>query len=431
LAEPIPLQNGTTVIDIGFVDFGVIIDSIQTLDPDGETLTVLAYEMEPLCVAKTWIMLEMMQNEDTPSRSVVEVWLSSLWSRDTLRLFHAAATNLLRGDALEPRVRAIIAWWNKQPRMSRSSAIKYQFEQGRSGCCSFIMTACAFTSETDRVDFLRYYRTRALYEDSASLGSITMCTANERIGISQHFGNVLEACPPAVYSSYGGAGSSSRAIDFDLQGKELFAKIRTHFEMQVTAFADLVRRGTLKFLPKLGCISLEHESVIRAVAATEPYFISWSNISDYMDPQTFHSIAKRMSGPDTVHYMHSCNWTQRVYGTDVYDVNSKVRLHHFAAGLLIVENYHGWLLEGLAKKQGVYHFRDLCTLTLGRRFVKAYLRYFFEGQDVNCGCMNGNTPMKPPTPFSRTTSTAYWVFSYKTSGVTFGMDAYDLAGSEN
>jgi hypothetical protein len=254
-----------------------------------------------------------------------------------------------------------------------------------------------------------------------------MCKVNASAGIAQHFGNVLEACSPAVYSNW-----LSDSSDSGMQGKDLFPKIRAYFEMQAKTFADLLRCGTLKFLPKLGCVSLADEGLIHTIAAAEPFFISWSNISDYIDPQAFHSIAKRMSGPDTIHYLHSCNWTQRVYGTDVFDVNQLTRLHHFAAGLFAVETFHNTMLtERLVEKQGVYHFRDLCTMTLGRRFVKAYLRYFFENQDVNCGCLNGNTPMKGPTPFARTTSTAYWVFAYKASGVTFGMDAYDLAESDD
>jgi hypothetical protein len=40
-------------VDIGFVDFGIAFDSVDSIDETGEPLTVLGYEMEPHCIAKT------------------------------------------------------------------------------------------------------------------------------------------------------------------------------------------------------------------------------------------------------------------------------------------------------------------------------------------------------------------------------------------
>jgi hypothetical protein len=102
-----------------------------------------------------------------------------------------------------------------------------------------------------------------------------MRTVNASAGIALHFGNVFEACSPAVYSNW-----LSDSSDSSMQGKDLFPKIRAYFEMQVKTFANLLRCGTLKFLPKLGCVSLADEGLIHTTAAAEPFSISWSNISD-------------------------------------------------------------------------------------------------------------------------------------------------------
>ena len=64
-------SSGTTIIDIGFVDFGITFDSIDTIDLEGEPVTVFGYEVEPFCVAKSLIMLEMMKDIDVHSRSIV------------------------------------------------------------------------------------------------------------------------------------------------------------------------------------------------------------------------------------------------------------------------------------------------------------------------------------------------------------------------
>ena len=60
------LENGRTLVDFGFVDFGSVFDSIKTLDMSGDPLTVVGYETSPQCVAKSLIMLQMMENIDVP-----------------------------------------------------------------------------------------------------------------------------------------------------------------------------------------------------------------------------------------------------------------------------------------------------------------------------------------------------------------------------
>lgn len=57
-----PLSNGKTMIEIGFVDFGLTFDGIDSLDVDGPPLIVVGYEMEAQCIAKALIMITMMKD---------------------------------------------------------------------------------------------------------------------------------------------------------------------------------------------------------------------------------------------------------------------------------------------------------------------------------------------------------------------------------
>ena len=238
-------------------------------------------------------LAEFISDEGTVVGSiVVEVWLSSLWSAHTRPLFVSASARVLQDTNLEPRVRAIVDWWKRQASISRSAALKFQLAH----VCSdmepkFAVHACALLSKRDRTDYLRYHRTKARYEGPTAdtVGSVTMCTSNARLGIKQHFGDVLESCPPAVYCKM-----HNRNLDGNLP---LFATIRAYFEQQITTYANMIRRGTLTFTPTLSCVSLENESLIQEINSLNLFVIHWSNI-----------IAKRMSGPDTVHYVHSCNW---------------------------------------------------------------------------------------------------------------------------
>lgn len=91
-------------------------DSIMTLDLDDyEPLKIIGYEASPLCIAKMLVMLQMMKNDKVNARSIIEVWLSSLWSEQTSQSFKRAVSELLvtnnelnRQGKVDPQVLAQI-----------------------------------------------------------------------------------------------------------------------------------------------------------------------------------------------------------------------------------------------------------------------------------------------------------------------------------
>jgi len=87
LADPTVLVNGKSIVDIGFVDFGITFDSAGSIQFHGEPVTVLGFDMDPFCVAKSLVMHTMIKSKQVSARSIVEVWLSSLWSKATLSAF--------------------------------------------------------------------------------------------------------------------------------------------------------------------------------------------------------------------------------------------------------------------------------------------------------------------------------------------------------
>ena len=312
---------------------------------------------------------------------------------------------------------AIIKYWNGTKKMSAHEALQFQMQAVlKNSDTNFAMECCSMTSREDRVAFLRYYFTKALYEDSSTtVGSVVMNSISSEIGINQLFAMCTEAAPFSIHVP----------VDQNFnKGLGVIGRIKKYFELKMQKYIACVRSGALVFTPKLGNISLDNTSLVTEVASMQPYVISWSNVVDYMHPSTFHSIAKRMYGDDTAHYMHSCNWTGKVLGTDVYDFSALGRLHYYAGGLFTVETSLA-MLDGFSK-HGTYHFRDVCTVTLGRHYVNNFFRYFFEGEDVNCSCLNGNTPLKAAYPLARGVATAFIVFAYKETGITFGIDAYDI-----
>lgn len=387
-----------------------------------------------MCVAKSLVMLEMMKMSSNSSRTIVEVWMSSLWSEVTYRAFNSALQSLLvsKSSKYQPEVTDILKFWKDHKKISRESALDFQLQHviSPSGGSAFAMHACSLSSSVDQVEYLRCYRTKALYDDSTTLvGSIVMNSESIRIGVKQHFGDIRESTPPFVHSKISAPqGSLVPYGDID---PTLFGRIRRYNENQISLFARHIQNGTLIFLPKLGVISIRNTKAIEDMNAvsTNPHHVSWSNVPDYIEPREFHKIAKAISGTETVHFLHSCNWTQRVYGTDVYDINKRVRLHFFGTGLLITSTSHSQF-TGLGAT-GTYHYRDFSTVALGRNYIKNFFRYFFRGEHVNCGCLNGITPLKQPTPFARNLHTAFIQFAYKETGITFKLDDYNFVANDD
>jgi len=360
----------------------------------------------------------MMQDKQVRARTVVEVWLSSLWSNATFSAFKRATRSILdlADDSLDDRVKVIVKYWSGQKKMSSGDAIQFQMQAVVTNPdTNFAMDCCSLAREVDRVRHLRYSITKALYEDhTTTVGSIVMNTVNEAIGVEQGFESCFEAAPSHIHSPRRGALNGSTVIDRTIN----------FFEKNMGTYMRHIQNGTLIFTPKIGTLSESNRKMIREIKAAQPCIISWSNVVDYIHTQTFHTIAKDMSCEDTAHHLHSCNWTARVFGTDVYDIHLDYHLSVYSTGLAHIELGHA-LLEGFTK-QGTYHFRNIGRMSLGRKFVNKFFQYCFEGQTVNCSCFVGVTPLTTPFPLARNVDAAHIRFVYKETGITFGQDTYDF-----
>ena len=304
-------------------------------------------------------------------------------------------------------------FWGKVPRISKQAALDFQLKAVlKETVATPMMNTCALESESDRVDHLRYVVTKALYEDGTTIvGSPIMGKNNDRVGVTQLFESCMEAVP---FNNSAAIHANGSFMD----------RVQGYFEGVVEKFTKNVRSGTLVFTPKLGTLSVDNNDLIQEIKKLNPFLVHWSNVADYIKPPDFHKIAKEISGSDTAHVLHSCNWSTRVFGTDAYDINPAVRLHFYSGGLSHMKMCASMNLNGIVDMPP-RHFRDVTSFLLCRKYVQNYFRYFFQNEDVNCGCTNGNTPLKSPVPFLRNDLTVHFIFAYKSTGITFGMDSYD------
>lgn len=422
---PLPLEgmvkNGTTIVDIGFVDFGIVFDCLSSVSPQGQPITIDGVDAEPFCVAKAMVMYAMAKDPSNNPRSIVEVWLSSLWSAATSKAFSGAVKKVLRETAvdLDRKVMKILLFWKNHPRISRAKAERFQIGMALEGTdIRFCTRACGLAKERDRTDYVRYHFTKAIYEDeSTNIGSPVLCTVDESIGIAQICENAFEAVPFHVFSW----------LDADIEeDRSLMERVQYYFESQIRQYMTLVQADVIQFVPKLGTLAPENVALLQELAELKPFLVSWSNVIDYMPPDHFHSMARTISCEDTMHYFHSINWGTRTYGVDIYDIYQDSRMNIFSAGVAFWEQSRVMLSSNF-EPQGPFHFRNVCSPVLARQFINAFLRYFFEGQDVNCGgFFDGGSPLGLPNPLGRNDATAFLAFAYKESGICFPRNSYDF-----
>jgi len=284
---------------------------------------------------------------------------------------------------------------------------------------------------------MRYELTGALYEDSSTtIGSIVMCIENTSIGIKQIGDSCLQSAPTLIHlnrnqSETSSSTSSSSATAISTPPALCFLdRIRQYFEGKIAVFTRLLRKDILHFHPQVGIIHKENIALLRTIQQLNPYIISWSNVNDYMSPMDFHSCARMISNPDTVHYLHSCNWPTCIFGTDIYDINELARGGIYQDGIQMCQYAQSILSGFVHETPPIGHFRTFCQLPLIRKFLDHYLHYFFAGQeDVHMGLI-GVSPFIVPNPFLRSDTTIHFVISYGNT-VQFGENSYDSYKSIN
>ena len=188
-----------------------------------------------------------------------------------------------------------------------------------------------------------------------------------------------------------------------------------------------IQNGTIVFTPKVGTLSEYNSVLIQEIKDAKPFIISWSNTVDYIHPQKFHNIAKTMSCEDTLHYLHSCNWTTGYLGRMLTNLNLDDRLFFYSLGLTFIGIGHS-VYQGFTKL-GTNHFK-FHAVALGRKYIDKFFQYFFEGQKATCSCFNVKTPLKVPFPFARGVTTAYVIYAYEETGISFGQHTYDFSVDE-
>jgi len=138
------------------------------------------------------------------------------------------------------KVRNILNYWSSSKKISREKALDFQLKAIlNSSNTNFAMKTRNLTSMEDRVDYLRCYRTKALFDDqTTTVGSAVMNSECESIGIKQPFGVWVMAAPPYVH----------RKSLTEIKSTSFLERIRAFFISRIEQFSKHLRLGTLRSL---------------------------------------------------------------------------------------------------------------------------------------------------------------------------------------
>ena len=194
-----------------------------------------------------------------------------------------------------------------------------------------------------------------------------------------------------------------------------------YFKTGIDRLSKFVREKSVIIELNFKIISAENKAAVEEISALNPTSISWSNVCDYFNPKEFHSLARKCSGRQTLHFAYSMNWPQRVFGTNVIDYEYKTKEggEFYDQLVKITTDGVGQLYEQL-KCEDLLHYppvgdsRSIAHSSLLGWMKDFWVEYFFS-KDVS-GIENKEQQVRVDKTFfsifARANSTIFYVFCY-------------------
>ena len=230
--------------------------------------------------------------------------------------------------------------------------------------------------EVDRVDFARYLFTGYIFEEdelSLTCGNRTMFCIPQSL-------NVSRTKDENFFFTFG-FGRLANKLDYT---ESLKITIEKFMIERVERLKTMVTDGQLKMSFEQGYVSMDNQRLLRKIKSLNPYTVDWSNIPDYFSKEEFLAMAREVSGENTVHYMHSMNWTLQVHGAFIGDFPADQTKEIVKNDLKAWEKYHGSSMAAFPFYKSVWRDKTVfaCLLNLtenmrSHQFKINFLEYLF------------------------------------------------------
>lgn len=359
------LNYGKNYTVIGYVDLGFLINSFLKEDEDIEKnqINFYAYESCPYATAKSMVLLKMME-EQIESKSILEVWYSSGWTKDTEKDFIRACKLLLQSHTdLNKDLQIILNVWIETS-VSLTVSLKLWREQ-----ISIISHDCHnLNLEKDRVEVAHYLLTGQIYKN-CEVGSRTMFT------------NPLSSYSKIKDENYI-YSQSLEEIPYN-PNKSFLESINNFICLKIDETKKNINNKIFNIEFKYKEIIPSDKEIINELAELNSWVIIWTNVCDYFPREDFISLANKISNADTIHFIHSMNWMQEVYGTDIFDFNCNNRKELIdmskSSTSIISKNYKYLNLMKLLNDEVNTNIQNKVMWYCCSQFKQKWANHFFKG----------------------------------------------------
>ncbi len=382
--SPTPPQTfelGEKYVAVGFVDmFPLLVGSFvpNSKDPSQqEPMIYFGYDRSEIVVAKNMILYYMMAS-DMPLDSILQVWFSTGWNEETLSKFQLTCKVLLRAEVIIPsdpspdspwrKVRALIQHWLDTTLSMKSVQILWSQHINQS-----MHALLNLRYEIDRVEYARYLSTGHLFgkdDHDYKYGNVTMFSLpDEYQNMKRHAENFFNTI----------------AVDSLKYETSLMVSVTQKLKTGLRTVIDLIQNESLKcmFLPVCIC-PREDRKIFKEIRNMNPKRIDWSNIPDYSNLDEFFWLAKKCSGPDTVHLLHFANWISYVYGTALLDYPKKFEMYRKLTAQRNKEYSH---VKGkrpfLRQDEYIEWYLNSAEATLALKYRNNFIDFVFNGRNLD------------------------------------------------
>eukprot|EP00775_Hariotina_reticulata_P007641 gene7641-7843_t len=390
----------------------------------GGPMRWVGYDISAYAVAKTLVLLEMVQ-QDATADQLLQAWYSAAWSNCTCQAFRSALTKVLldqqqaqQQGAPSKEVLSILQHWHTHNISLAASRSKWLDSQPQA-----LTYVANFKRKADRLALCRYIMTGQLLE--ADVGSVMMFAVPE--------GHRDRALRENVLQTLGSRTLLQQVARGGARGPDIMEVAVGMLRRQVESLVGLLKAGAVTAEVHLGAVEPRARSTISAIRALKPYTISWSNIPDYLEPYEFHQLARAVSADrDTVHYMHSMNWVKDVKGCSHIDFMlncSESQLPKMMPYLLqnskqtVADMYKSAGLSGLLLSPPVDHPGNIIDCVLCTAQTEAWVSAFFDAKRSGISDMHRQVKVVEEPDYSvlsRALSTMHISFTYD-ANINFAM----------
>jgi len=308
--RPSVFQTGRTHVSLGCVDFSPLLFGRFDGDPT-EPTQFYGFDSALVTLVRCKVLNKMIA-QNAASRSILQVWFSSGWSKCALEEFMRACKALIDEGQLEEEDEAVLVHHWMKTNITLQTAASEWSKDAKDDNMRLYEPCGNLRTEIDRVDYARYVLYGYIFEENETnmfCGNRTMFAVPPSFGIQKSSGeNFYFALDTLNLPGYGFKYAYSLKSSADTFMVERMGEIKR-----------LVKEGLLIMTFEVAAVSPENPSLLHRIRKMNPRTVDWSNLPDYFSQTDFLWMAGECSSAETVHNVHIMNWVRRVPGTFIGD----------------------------------------------------------------------------------------------------------------